>query len=72
MDKYVIVRNTDGKKQYRTYNGAWVEIKDNKTQYPLKSYVSLDDAEVSKNFIEHKERAKDLAIETINIKQLGY
>jgi hypothetical protein len=34
--------------------------------------VSLDDAEVSKNFIEHKERAKDLTIETINIKQLGY
>lgn len=72
MAKYVIVKNTQGQKKYRTYDGAWIEIKDAKTNYPLKTYVDIEDAEVGKNYIEHKEREKGLSVETLNIKQMGY
>jgi hypothetical protein len=70
--KYVIVRKTDDEKLYRTCTGAWIEIKDKQTTYPLKSFVDKEDAIVSKNYIEHKEQVDGLAIENINIKQLGY
>jgi hypothetical protein len=71
MSKYVIVKTIDNVKQYRTFSGAWVEIKGSKTQYPLKSYVDIDDAEVGKNYIEHKERVANLSIEEININKWG-
>ena len=71
MDKYVIVKNTQGQKKYRTYDGAWIEIKDAKTHYPLKTYVDIEDAEVGKNYIEHKESLSNLSIEEININKWG-
>ena len=71
MSKYVIVKTIDNVKQYRTFSGAWVEIKGSKTQYPLKSYVDIDDAEVGKNYIEHKERVANISIEEININKWG-
>ena len=71
MSKYVIVKTTDNVKQYRTFTGAWIEIKDSKTQYPLKSYVDIDDAEVGKNYIQHKERLDNLSIEEINSNKWG-
>ena len=67
----LIVKTIDNVKQYRTFSGAWVEIKGSKTQYPLKSYVDIDDAEVGKNYIQHKERVANLSIEEININKWG-
>tara|TARA_R110000744_G_scaffold182637_3_gene301914 strand:+ start:407 stop:625 length:219 start_codon:yes stop_codon:yes gene_type:complete len=71
MSKYVITKTTDDVKRYRTFSGAWVEIKGKKTQYPLKSYVDINNAEIGKNYIEHKEGLDNLVIEELNINKWG-
>lgn len=72
MEVFVIVKKVDNKKHYRSFSNYWVEIKDGQTKYPLKSYISMDDAEGSKYHIQNKEREDNLTIEKINIKRLGY
>jgi len=62
---YTIVDDNEEKRIYRTDRGAWIE-----KIYPgyrVVKYEDPIDAEIAKNFIENKERRKNLKVIPIKL-----